>query len=140
MEKDTKVRMFLGLIILSGLIVSFLFALRSRDRVISQKSNVLGVNVVENMTHAPEVVSSAPLTVEIYKNYIYYLKIFDSDTDTNKINVSLKEGPDWLYVDSFKKIVSGVPLVSGDYKVVLELNDGINTSEYSFYIVVQEYE
>lgn len=136
MNKDSRVRFVLGLFILSGLSVALFFASRERNRIVLLKENVLGESIVENMTHAPEVISSPPLTADIDKNYLYYLRIFDNDTNVGNITVSILEGPDWLYVDNYSKLVYGVPLVRGDYKVVLELNDGYNTSQHSFYIVV----
>ncbi len=87
-------------------------------------------------SHVPYITSVVPSFVFEGEEYIYKVRMVDSDTDFKDISLSMIEGPGWLSVEGW--YLKGVaPLgSSGTYKVVLKVSDGYNSSTQESYILV----
>jgi len=97
--------------------------------------NVLGVR---NPTGVPYIINLPPLVVREGEVYEYRVRVVDSDTEIENLELEYVEGPEWLDIEGF--VLKGVaPSGSrGTYKIVLTVSDGYNTSTKEDYILVEE--
>lgn len=97
--------------------------------------NVLGVR---NPTGVPYIINLPPLVIREGEVYEYRVRVLDSDTEMEDLELVYAEGPEWLALEGF--VLKGVaPNGSkGTYKIVLTVSDGYNTSTKEDYILVEE--
>ncbi len=97
--------------------------------------NVLGVR---NPTGVPYIINLPPLVVREGEVYEYRVRVLDSDTEIQDLELEYVEGPEWLDLDDL--VLKGVaPSGSkGTYKIVLTVSDGYNSSTKEDYILVEE--
>ncbi|HRY22166.1 MAG TPA: hypothetical protein P5311_00130 [Candidatus Dojkabacteria bacterium] len=97
--------------------------------------NVLGVR---NPTGVPYIINLPPLVVREGEVYEYRVRVLDSDTEIEGLELEYMEGPEWLNLEGF--VLKGVaPSASrGTYKIVLKVSDGYNSSTKEDYILVEE--
>jgi hypothetical protein len=97
--------------------------------------NVLGER---KPTGVPYIINLPPLVVREGEVYEYRVRVLDSDTENENIDLEYVEGPEWLELEGF--VLKGVaPSGSrGTYKIVLKVSDGYNTSTKEDYILVEE--
>lgn len=97
--------------------------------------NILGVR---NPTGVPYIINLPPLVVREGEVYEYRVRVVDSDTEIENLELVYVEGPEWLALEGF--VLKGVaPSGSkGTYKIVLTVSDGYNTSTKEDYILVEE--
>lgn len=113
-----------------------LYVVNSEEEIEEDLSeNVLGIR---NPTGIPYIINLPPLVVREGENYEYRVRISDSDTEIEDLELEYVEGPDWLELEDF--LLEGVaPIGSkGTYKIVLRVSDGYNTSTKEDYILVEE--
>ena len=81
---------------------------------------------------------SQPLTVGIDgSNYLY--EIWTHDPDNSILNITIQSGPAWLSIATTSNTtaeLTGTPTSPGNYPVVLEVSDGVNTTLQTFTIAV----
>lgn len=97
--------------------------------------NVLGVR---SPTGVPYIINLPPLVVREGEVYEYRVRVLDSDTEIENLELEYVEGPKWLDLEGF--VLKGVaPSGSkGTYKIVLKVSDGYNSSTKEDYILVEE--
>jgi hypothetical protein len=97
--------------------------------------NVLGVR---SPTGVPYIINLPPLVVREGEVYEYRVRVLDSDTEIENLELEYVEGPEWLDLEGF--VLKGVaPSGSkGTYKIVLKVSDGYNSSTKEDYILVEE--
>lgn len=97
--------------------------------------NVLGIR---NPTGVPYIINLPPLVVREGEVYEYRVRVLDSDTEIQDLELEYVQGPEWLDLNDF--VLKGVaPSGSkGTYKIVLTVSDGYNSSTKEDYILVEE--
>jgi hypothetical protein len=97
--------------------------------------NVLGVR---SPTGVPYIINLPPLVVREGEVYEYRVRVLDSDTEIENLELEYVEGPEWLDLEGF--VLKGVaPSGSkGTHKIVLKVSDGYNSSSKEDYILVEE--
>jgi hypothetical protein len=105
------------------------------DKEEDLSENILGVR---NPTGVPYIINLPPLVVREGEIYEYRVRVVDSDTEIEDLELEYVEGPEWLALEGF--VLKGVaPNGSkGTYKIVLTVSDGYNTSTKEDYILVEE--
>jgi len=85
----------------------------------------------------PKLINIPPSVVHVGEKYNFTMRISDTDTDIQDIVVVIKKAPAWLIIDGFT--LSGYPLVDTEEaeEVVLDISDGENLIEESFFIFVE---
>lgn len=85
---------------------------------------------------APEITSTALITVEAGSEYSYSLAASDADNDT--LTLSASTLPDWLSFDVGTGTLSGTPTAEhvGEHNVVLAVSDGTDETTQAFVITV----
>ena len=96
----------------------------------------LGVKGESDRYFVPRIVSVAPISVLEGREYIYDVKVIDSDSSSDEILIDIVEGPAWLSLDD--NVVSGIAKGVGTYKLVLRVTDGENFSLQENYILVEK--
>jgi hypothetical protein len=134
-SKLLKFLLFLFFVFSVASVVS-LYVVRSQgapEEDISE--NVLGAR---KPTGVPYIINLPPLVVREGEVYEYRVRVLDSDTENENIDLEYVEGPEWLELEGF--VLKGVaPSGSrGTYKIVLTVSDGYNTSTKEDYILVEE--
>jgi hypothetical protein len=86
---------------------------------------------------APIVKNQYPKTAFIDEVYVFYPKLADEDSDFSNLTFSINSAPVWLSIVDGGLV--GLPTIEdvGSAKVVLELSDGKNKSNYIIYLVVK---
>jgi hypothetical protein len=86
----------------------------------------------------PYIISLAPIVVYEGEKYEYHIKVVDSNTDEEELEIEYLEGPDWLILK--RNILEGTPPSGsvGTFKIVLRVSDGVNTSSQESYILVEK--
>ncbi len=102
-----------------------------------ESENVLGKS---NIAAVPYVVNIPPAIGYEGVEYVYDVKLSDSDTSEEDLVITLIDAPSWLFVDG--KRIYGVPPVNsvGQYKLKIRVSDGENSSVKENYILIQENE
>lgn len=125
----------LGLIVMVFvlILVGGVVTLNIRKSILKAQS-VLGEM---DITKVPFITSVAPLSVKVGKEYVYDIKYSDADSSAESISVSLVSAPEWLHMQELE--VYGTPQVGseGQYKFVLRISDGINSSTQTNYVLVE---
>ncbi len=117
-------------------ITGIILAGKEKDSV-KESENVLGKS---NIAAVPYVVNIPPAIGYEGEQYIYDVKLSDSDTTEENLIVTLMDAPNWLFVEG--KRIYGVPPVGsvGQYKLRIRVSDGENSSVKENYILIQKHE
>jgi hypothetical protein len=101
-----------------------------------RSENVMGVAVVEKVNRV-YLSNMIPNMATVNQEYIFLPKIVY--TGDRGVKIKILEGPTWLRIDS-ENVLRGYPRYEdiGVNKIVIEITDGIVSSEYIEYIVVNE--
>jgi hypothetical protein len=131
MDRSNRLKFILSCSLVIFLLVSTIIFSRG-DNVDSD----LDVKGESDRYFVPRIVSVAPISVLEGREYIYDVKVADSDSSSSDISIDIVEGPAWLSIDD--NVVSGVARGIGTYKVVLRVTDGENFSLQENYILVDK--
>ncbi|NMC08877.1 hypothetical protein GYA44_00920 [Candidatus Microgenomates bacterium] len=135
MLKSRKVKIFFSIFLVSLIFISslvFLFLQKEKENAVEEdikgEVDIVGV---------PYITNSMPISAPVNEEYLFVVKMVDSNTDVNDLVLSLEKGPSWLSLD--ENVLSGTPLESdkGTYKVSLRVSDGTNSSTKDGYILVE---
>ena len=88
---------------------------------------------------APKFTSTGNAEAHVGLNYLY--NIYFHDTDDEAVSISATILPDWLNLeqyDSKSAALQGTPTQTGNFDIVLQVNDGVNTTEQAFTINVAD--
>lgn len=138
MEKSRKFKIlvstFFVVILLSVSFSYYLFSQQGAENDVEKV--VLGE---DDMRNIPYITSVAPVQAYTEEEYTYDLKYSDNDNTKEELSVEYIEGPEWLTLEDSQ--VYGVPPVGseGQYKFVLRISDGVNSSVQDSYILVMGY-
>jgi hypothetical protein len=86
----------------------------------------------------PKLINVPVAEAKVGEKYNFTMRISDTDTDIQKINVSIVKSPEWLNIEGFT--LSGYPVKDTGVpeEVVLSIFDGENTVEEKYYIFVYD--
>jgi hypothetical protein len=117
-------------------IAGIILAGREKDSA-KESENILGRRDIATV---PYVVNIPPAIGYEGDQYIYDVKLSDSDTMEENLSISLVDSPNWLFVEG--KRIYGVPPVgsAGQYRLKVRVSDGENSSVRENYILIQKHE
>ena len=121
-----------AIVIVSALIIDFGLFNKQND---SSQTEILGVQEV-NYKYVPYITSISTMSVTVGDEFEYIITSSDLDTPEMELEYSLKEKPDWMYIEGNR--VYGVPLEVGTYKFVVSVSDGVNSTSQINYILVED--
>lgn len=107
--------------------------------LLTKDEDVKGIAVkVEEVGEYPYISNVMPKVGYVDEEYIFVPRVVGSES--KNIQITIKQGPTWLYVEDM--VVKGIPSIDdvGSYKVVIKVEDGMASSEITEYIIVDEYE
>lgn len=107
--------------------------------LLTKDEDVKGIAVkVEEVGKYPYISNVMPKVGYVDEEYIFVPRVVGSES--KNIQITIKQGPTWLYVEDM--VVRGIPSIDdvGSYKVVIKVDDGMASSEITEYIIVDEYE
>ena len=90
------------------------------------------------ITGVPYIITVPPIVAYEGEEYVYFLRVVDSDTSIKELKLEITEGPSWLELDDL--VLRGTPPSgsSGTYDLILKVSDGSNSSVQRGYIIVEE--
>ncbi len=108
--------------------------------VVSQNSssdtNVLGSADIKNVP--PSIANIPPSGVIVGQMYDFSFKIVDPDSSIDSIVYTYKSMPRFLFNDGGKLFGSPSKSDVGTHKVEVSISDGIDITDFEFFIVVYE--
>lgn len=121
------------------------FAYLSRDEQLDPRTKAGDVLLDDQsaysiITGLPHLVSVAPKSAIVGKEFRYFLKVVDSDTPNDQLSVTVISAPTWMQFDDTQLVLSGIPAFgqSDTQRVVLSISDGNNVVQESFYLLILE--
>lgn len=123
-----------------AIVVSIAINRRSADIDSRSQAGELEVEEIsqERIKGIPVIITVAPQVAYEREPFSYTLKVVDSDSPIEDIQVRLVDAPEWLGIrDRFE--LYGIPVITGSttQKVVVEVSDGLNRTDQTFYLVIQ---
>lgn len=139
-DKKGKIIIIFGFTFICGVLIllAVLSMNNDQDSRSQASDNKQSIDTPITANRSPVLLTEPPISVSVGESYNYIIKISDPDTDLSKIILSVKISPSWLaYINGS---LTGVPEKKdiGTHKVVLNLNDGVNSVDKTFYVVVNE--
>lgn len=137
MDGSRKVKIVgCALLVLAIGITGVILAEKGKNSV-RESENVLGKS---NIAAVPYVVNIPPAIGYEGVEYVYDVKLSDSDTAEEDIVITLIDTPNWLFVEGRR--IYGIPPVGsiGQYKLKIRVSDGENSSIKENYILIQKNE
>jgi hypothetical protein len=134
MERSRKAKILMSFVFVILISVASIIASRGSSEAEMEEKVVMGI---EDFDGVPNITSVAPLSATVGEEYVYDVKIVDSDDDA--FVLELTDRPNWLYIDD-NNFVRGLPDKVGSYKFVLRVSDGENYSFQENYILVEDNE
>lgn len=134
MERSRKAKILMSFVFVILISVASIIASRDSSEGEIDENMVMGI---EDFDGVPNITSVAPLSATVGEEYVYDVKIVDSDDDA--FVLELTDRPSWLYIDD-NNFVRGFPDKVGSYKFVLRVSDGENYSFQENYILVEDNE
>lgn len=133
-----KIIFFLAFPLLSALFIALAFFTRANSLDTESKAGEEESKVVD-ISGIPQIVTVHPTSATEGELFEYRLKITDSDTDLDNINVRIVEAPSWIFFRE-KFLLSGIPAIGDNnvQRVIIEFNDGKNFVKEEFYLLVKE--
>lgn len=125
-----KILLFIFILIcILGLSTYYLF------KIYGNRSEVKGISEKKVELSVPYISNLVPNVAYVGEEYVFIPNIVYNGNGI--INVSISEGPKWLRVDR-EMIIRGVPSSDdvGSIKVVINVSDGIRSSNLTDYIIV----
>lgn len=124
-----------SIVLLTGAGISVYSKMSNREGEVegAQDSSVYKEDSVTDLNSTPVFKSEPPINGYVGEEYTYYVSVYDSDSAN--LTLSILRGPNWLRVDGLK--VYGTPVYASSsegIKVVLQISDGKNNSEQTFYL------
>jgi len=115
-------------------VFSIVFIFVNKRKEVLEEENVKGeVDIVG----VPYIVNTAPVSAYIGEEYLFLINISDSDSDFEDLDISLLEGPSWLFLEDNSLVGTPSEDDKGTYKVSLKVSDGKNSSTKEGYILVE---
>lgn len=85
----------------------------------------------------PKVINIPSNMANVSQTYSYPVKVYDPDTPSSEINISLENYPEWIEINN--GIISGTPTSKdiGTYKIKIVISDGENKIFSEYYLKVK---
>jgi len=77
-----------------------------------------------------------------YRNVSYQYNLITHDPEGNELEFELVTGPNWLSIEDYGNgfgSLKGIPPITGEFEVVLKIDDGFHSTLQSFIITVTEF-
>ncbi len=93
---------------------------------------------VVDVNEIPKIINVEPSVAYVGSEYEYTLRVSDSDSSVTDLSLSIISSPLWMKVERLTLFGTPTSTDVGTHKVVLQLTDGVNIVEKSFYLIVQD--
>jgi lysophospholipase L1-like esterase len=108
---------------------------RGKNGLYIKSENDTVIYTVNRVNRLPEFITSPILTIRKGEQYIYNYEATDEDTD-DILQYSIPEKPSWLTLYPNSKMLAGIPQQTGNFPVIVRVNDGHVNVDQSFTIEV----